>query len=109
MRLRWMQLYAETGNASLVCRRCGISAPTLAKWVRRYTELWEAGLGDLNRRPHHSPRSKVDKKLEKLILEIRRRRLWERRLQSEFLRYRQTRLSLATVNKVLTRNGTKPL
>ncbi len=36
MRLKWVRLYEETGNAGLVCRRCGISRPTLRKWWRRY-------------------------------------------------------------------------
>lgn len=36
-RLAWVQLYFETGNAGLTCRRCGISRPTLRKWVKRQT------------------------------------------------------------------------
>ncbi|MBV9386068.1 MAG: IS481 family transposase, partial [Chroococcidiopsidaceae cyanobacterium CP_BM_ER_R8_30] len=28
-RLRWIKLYEQTGNAGLVCLRCGISRPTL--------------------------------------------------------------------------------
>src|SRR5271157_3841863 len=28
-RLVWLKLYEETGDAGLVCRRCGISRPTL--------------------------------------------------------------------------------
>jgi transposase-like protein len=35
-RLAWVELYAKTGDAGLVCRRCGISRPTLRKWWRRY-------------------------------------------------------------------------
>ena len=31
-RLQWVRLYEETGNAGLVCHRCGISRPTLRKW-----------------------------------------------------------------------------
>lgn len=31
-RLGWVELYAKTGVAGLVCRRCGISRPTLRKW-----------------------------------------------------------------------------
>jgi hypothetical protein len=31
-RLRLVRLYEATGNAGLVCRRCGISRPTLRKW-----------------------------------------------------------------------------
>jgi hypothetical protein len=30
-RRKWVELYAATQNASLVCRRCGISEPTLHK------------------------------------------------------------------------------
>jgi len=37
-RLAWVQLYEQTGNAGLTCRRCGISRPTLRKWWRRYQE-----------------------------------------------------------------------
>jgi len=38
MRLQWVQMYQTTQNAGLVCRRCGISRPTLRKWVRRYEQ-----------------------------------------------------------------------
>jgi len=32
----WVRLYERVGNAGIVCRRCGISRPTLRKWWRRY-------------------------------------------------------------------------
>jgi transposase-like protein len=35
-RLGWVQLYEQLGHAGVVCRRCGISRPTLRKWWRRY-------------------------------------------------------------------------
>ena len=35
-RLGWIRLYERVGNAGIVCRRCGISRPTLRKWWRRY-------------------------------------------------------------------------
>jgi len=35
-RLKWIKLYEETKNAGLVCRSCGISRPTLRKWLSRY-------------------------------------------------------------------------
>jgi len=44
MRLRWVNMYFETGNAGLVCTRCGISRPTLRKWLHRYQEAGEDGL-----------------------------------------------------------------
>lgn len=31
-RLQWVKLYETSGDARLVCRRCGISRPTLRKW-----------------------------------------------------------------------------
>ncbi|MBB1404014.1 helix-turn-helix domain-containing protein, partial [Pseudoalteromonas sp. SG45-1] len=36
--LKWIELYEKTNNAGLVCRRCGISRPTLRKWYKRYKE-----------------------------------------------------------------------
>jgi transposase len=51
-RLAWVELYAKTGDAGLVCRRCGISRPTLRKWWRRYQADGEAGLVEHSRRPH---------------------------------------------------------
>ena len=45
-RLGWVRLYEEAGDAGLVCRRCGISRPTLRKWWRRYRAEGEAGLQD---------------------------------------------------------------
>ena len=43
-RLGWIRLYERVRNAGLVCRRCGISRPTLRKWWRRYQAEGEAGL-----------------------------------------------------------------
>jgi transposase-like protein len=56
-RLAWVELYAKTGDAGLVCRRCGISRPTLRKWWRRYQADGEAGLVEHSRRPHLLSRS----------------------------------------------------
>ncbi|EIC1821710.1 IS481 family transposase, partial [Escherichia coli] len=32
-RLQWVKLYETSGDAGFVCRRCGISRPTLRKMV----------------------------------------------------------------------------
>jgi transposase InsO family protein len=109
-RLIWVQLYLETGNAGLVCRKCGISRPTLRKWVRRYQEDRSEGLNDLSRRPKHSPRTKVFEQQEELILELRKkRRIGARRLQSELKRGHDLSFSLATIHKVFKRNNVSPL
>lgn len=86
-RLTWVKLYEQTYDAGLVCRRCGISRPTLRKWWRRYQEHGEAGLRSLSRRPHQSPRRKVFEQDEQRILELRRtRHLGARRIQHELKR-----------------------
>ncbi len=54
-RLQWIKLYEETSDAGLVCRRCGISRPTLRKWWQRYQD----GLVSQSRRPKSSPLTKV--------------------------------------------------
>ena len=43
-RLVWVKLFEETNDAGLVCRRCGISRPTLGKWWKRYSEQGIDGL-----------------------------------------------------------------
>jgi transposase InsO family protein len=109
-RLGWVELYLETGNAGLVCRRCGISRPTLRKWVKRYKEAGIEGLKDLSRRPKHSPKTKVFEQEEELILKLRKtRKLGARRLQSDLKRHHELSFSLATIHKVLKRNDTAPL
>lgn len=50
-RLEWVQLFEQTKDAGLVCRRCGISRPTLRKWVKRFQQHSAAGLEDQSRRP----------------------------------------------------------
>src|SRR3712207_7007874 len=67
-RLGWVRLYEQVGNAGVVCRRCGISRPTLRKWWRRYRAEGEAGLEARSRRPHRSPDRKVFAEQEALIL-----------------------------------------
>lgn len=108
-RLKWVQLYEETQNAGLVCRRCGISRPTLRKWVQRYEEQGVEGLKDISRRPHNSPNTKVDIRTEAWIMALRRRNLGARRIQNELLRTHNCSLSLATIHKILVRNDVKPI
>lgn len=109
-RLQWVKLYEELRDAGLVCRRCGISRPTLRKWVRRYTEQGVVGLQSLSRRPHSSPTRKVTCEIEGWILDLRKsRNLGARRIQNELARLHECRLSLATIHKVLRVQKAKPL
>lgn len=71
-RLGWVGLYAQTGDAGLVCRRCGISRPTLRKWWRRYQAAGPAGLVEQSRRPRRLTAQKVFAEHETLILSLQR-------------------------------------
>ena len=109
-RLQWVRLYEKHSDAGFVCRRCGISRPTLRKWWIRYQDAGIAGLESQSRRPHNSPATKVGTQEERLVLKLRRKRnLGERRIQSELSRQNDISLSLATIHKVLKRNHVKPV
>jgi transposase InsO family protein len=108
-RERWIRLFEETHDAGLVCRRCGISRPTLRKWLNRYKAAGPDGLNNCSNRPHRSPKTKVGASEEQWILELRRRNLGARRIQGELRREHQFNLSLATIHKVLLRHQVKPL
>lgn len=97
-------------RAGLVCRRCGISRPTLRKWWKRYQAQSLDGLKSQSRRPHNSPAAKIGSEHEELILELRgKRSLGARRIQSELKRLHDISLSVASIHKVLCRHQVKPL
>lgn len=67
-RLAWVSLYLETKNAGYVCLHCGISRPTLRKWVGRYQISGIQGLKDLSKRPKSSPNTKINDELSYLVV-----------------------------------------
>src|SRR6185369_9650491 len=104
-RLVWVELYQSTKDAGFVCRRCGISRPTLRKWVRRYEQHGIDGLQELSKRPKSSPNKKIDQPKEELIKQLRQRRLGTRRIQSELIRLHDLHLSRASLHKVLVKQA----
>src|SRR5271157_5703089 len=103
-RLVWIRLYEETGDAGMVCRRCGVSRPTLRKWWRRYQAHGTAGLISQSRRPRRFAQRRVFEREEHLIRALRtQRRLGSKRLRNELLRVHGLRLSAATVHRALFR------
>jgi transposase len=97
-RLAWITLYQETSDAGLTCRRCGISRPTLRKWLRRYEELGIHGLKSQSKRPNSSPARKLSDQEIGWILDLRRaRKLGVRRIQNEIKQLHNISLSLATI------------
>jgi transposase InsO family protein len=108
--LQWVKLYEQSGDAGFVCRRCGISRPTLRKWWLHYQLNGVDGLHSQNRRPLSSPATKVSPQYEQLILTLREQRnLGARRIQGELLRQHELALGLATIHKVLQKNHVKPV
>lgn len=105
-RLGWVKLYQQTKDAGYVCRRCGISRPTLRKWLRRYEQSGIDGLAEKSRRPHNSPNRKVTDEQEVQILSLRKKRnLGCKRISSELLRLHDVSISPPTIQKILNRNG----
>lgn len=110
MRLRWVELYFELKNAGIVCKRCGISRPTLRKWVIRFKQYGIKGLQSQSKRPKSSPAQKVFKQQEQWILKLRNtKKIGVRRIKNELQRNFNFNLSLATIHKVLTNNQVKPI
>ena len=97
-RLKWVSLYEESRDAGFVCRRCGISRPTLRNWWLHYQLNGIEGLRS-RRRLLHPPNTKVSDHYEKLILGLRtQHNLGARRIQSELLRQHTLSLGLATIH-----------
>ncbi|MFN7097860.1 MAG: IS481 family transposase [Gammaproteobacteria bacterium] len=106
----WVNLYLETKDAGYVCRKCGISRPTLRKWYRRYLADGLQGLNEQSRKPHSSPAQKLTPERIKSILDLRsKRNLGARRIQTELIRLHDYSLSLASIHKALTMQQAQPL
>jgi transposase InsO family protein len=108
-RLKWIEVYEATRHAGRTCLKCGISRPTLRKWLRRYEAEGPAGLESRSRRPNRSPARKVSEQHERWILGFRQAQLGARRIQSELIWRHELKLSLATIHKVLLRHQVPPL
>ena len=109
-RLGWIKLYEEKQDFRYVCRHCGVSRPTLRKWYKRYKEKGLTGLADISRKPHNSPNKKLNDNLVARIVELRtKRNIGARRIKLELFVEDATKLSLASIHKVLKRSNVKPI
>jgi transposase len=107
-RLRWVELFLKIKNYSVVCLRCGISRPTLRKWVRQFQENGVDGLRAASKRPKSSPAAKVAGKHRDWIRELRNRGLGSRRIQNELKHFYNFEISRATVPSAQTRQPDHP-
>lgn len=81
-----MELFLKLKNCSVVCLWCGISRPTLRKWVRQFQENGLDGLRTESKRPKSSPPAKLADKQREWIRELRTCGLGSRRIQNELKR-----------------------
>ncbi len=109
-RFRWIKHYHSSGNLGITCQRCGISRPTLRKWLRRYDEGGLPALSSQSRRPHGSPNRKIFETQEQQVLLLRQENnLGARRIQNELKRQYGLSLSLASIHKILVKHQVEPL
>jgi transposase-like protein len=109
-RTKWVNLYLESQDAGYVCRKCGVSRPTLRKWVCRYQQEGKESLVGKSTKPHSSRNQKINKQRSDWILDLRRQRnLGARRIQTELIRLHDCSLSLATIHKALTAQHAEPI
>jgi transposase InsO family protein len=73
-----------------------VSARTAGKWVGRFQQQGRAGLRDRSSRPRRSPRRVADS-VQQQVVELRRQR------KAAYWIARETRLSTATVSRILRR------
>lgn len=109
-REKWVKTYIELDSITKAAIRCGVSRPTLYRWIKRYEENGFAGLSDKSQRPINLSNLKVDKELENIILNIRKKFSWgPQRISNYLLRTKRLRVSPMTVWRVLDKNGVKPV
>lgn len=107
VRLTWIGHYKKHKNASVTCRRFGISRSTLYKWVKRYIKRGPLGLEDLSRAPKRRRMSTVPWQTVQLICELRREHpAWSKHKIAVILkRDYDITLSSSTVGRILKRKG----
>ena len=93
-------------STSTLCRQYGISRKTGCKWLRIAREQGLRSLDDRSRRPHRIRR--IDREIERRILELRQSSGEGGRFISEALLEEGIRVGHATVDRVIARAGLGP-
>jgi transposase InsO family protein len=108
-REEFVRLAMQPGaNKSALCRRYGISRPTADKWIERFAAQGQAGLADVSRRPHTSPRRTAES-AEHAIVGVRQQhpawgaRTLRARLQA--LGVADLPAAVSTVHAIVQRHG----
>jgi len=106
-RRRLVDTYLTTGSLSATARLWGTSRHLVRKWVRRFQEQGENGLGDRSRRPRASPRQ-VCPEVEEKVLQARRKTGYGRKRLAWYLAQKESlAVSPHTIRHILRRLGFK--
>ena len=100
-------ILAKQGKKSIsaLCREYEISRPTGYLWLRRCEEVGSIhGLGERSRRPHRTP-TRTERAKEEMVLEVRDETGWGARKVAEVLSVQGVKLPVATVHRILKREG----
>lgn len=107
MRLAWMLMYEDLGNARLVSRHFGISNKTFYKWRRRYlaSKRDPDSLMDISRRPKRSPNI-TKERIVKLIKRMRKKtKFGPDRIRFYLIRDYSINIPRSTIYAILRREG----
>ena len=85
-------------------RYIGVSPGTVSKWIARAPEKGSAGIPTQSSRPHESP-GRINPELEARIVALRRQHNRCGSIIHAYLQMEGAEVSLATVNRVLARQG----
>jgi len=105
-RIRFISLaLQERVNFSRLCSDFGISRPTGYLWLNRYRASGSfASVVELSRRPYHVP-NKTSEEHERQVIALRRQYGWGARKLRELLLRDSLDMKVATINRILKRNG----
>lgn len=89
---------------AILCREFEISRPTGYLWLGRYEKTGVAGIAEISRRPHHSPR-RTEAKLEQRVIQERQRYPdWGARKLQVVLAREDVELTHSTIHRILLRH-----
>lgn len=92
-------------NFSSLCRDFGISRPTGYLWLRRYQDTGSLSqLGEISRRPHVIP-NLTSVANERRVIALRLKHGWGAKKLRELLLREGLDMKVATINRILKRNG----
>lgn len=107
IRIKWLEIYTETGSVTKTAIRYGITRSTLYRWIKREKEHGELGLSDKYRRPFKLINSQITSEIENVILDIRKNKRWGVQRIANYLLRKKIRISTMTVWRVLHNHQVK--